>query len=108
MRETEPSRTRVIGTSTPAEPVPQILDRKSTRLNSSHDQISYAVFCLKKKRETIRVGLRDGFPRGRGAICVSVAHEGVETVCLPCCLVARFVPHRWASSVGASVLRRGL
>src|SRR2546428_8293972 len=26
-----------------------ILDRKSTRLNSSHDQISYAVFCLKKK-----------------------------------------------------------
>src|SRR5206468_6016550 len=26
----------------------EILDRKSTRLNSSHDQISYAVFCLKK------------------------------------------------------------
>src|SRR2546421_8774976 len=29
-------------------------DRKSTRLNSSHDQISYAVFCLKKKN-TIKV-----------------------------------------------------
>src|SRR2546428_6086228 len=29
--------------------VPQ--DRKSTRLNSSHDQISYAVFCLKKKKK---------------------------------------------------------
>src|SRR2546421_273857 len=28
-------------------------DRKSTRLNSSHDQISYAVFCLKKKRVQI-------------------------------------------------------
>src|SRR5256886_9391491 len=28
------------------------LDRKSTRLNSSHSQISYAVFCLKKKKET--------------------------------------------------------
>src|SRR2546428_6410349 len=28
----------------------EILDRKSTRLNSSHDQISYAVFCLKKKK----------------------------------------------------------
>src|SRR5688572_31536328 len=28
------------------------LDRKSTRLNSSHSQISYAVFCLKKKRLT--------------------------------------------------------
>src|SRR2546430_10560139 len=27
------------------------LDRKSTRLNSSHSQISYAVFCLKKKNE---------------------------------------------------------
>src|SRR2546428_9746612 len=27
-------------------------DRKSTRLNSSHDQISYAVFCLKKKKHT--------------------------------------------------------
>src|SRR5206468_9986383 len=30
-------------------PVPE--DRKSTRLNSSHDQISYAVFCLKKKKK---------------------------------------------------------
>src|SRR2546430_9442085 len=30
----------------------QILDRKSTRLNSSHSQISYAVFCLKKKKMT--------------------------------------------------------
>src|SRR5688572_32550140 len=29
------------------------LDRKSTRLNSSHSQISYAVFCLKKKKHTI-------------------------------------------------------
>src|SRR5256886_12421252 len=29
------------------------LDRKSTRLNSSHSQISYAVFCLKKKKYTI-------------------------------------------------------
>src|SRR2546421_9521616 len=29
-------------------------DRKSTRLNSSHDQISYAVFCLKKKKNSDR------------------------------------------------------
>src|SRR2546421_2814248 len=29
-----------------------VRDRKSTRLNSSHDQISYAVFCLKKKKKT--------------------------------------------------------
>src|SRR5438105_10536294 len=30
------------------------LDRKSTRLNSSHEWISYAVFCLKKKKHTVR------------------------------------------------------
>src|SRR2546430_8370254 len=30
-----------------------LLDRKSTRLNSSHSQISYAVFCLKKKKSMI-------------------------------------------------------
>src|SRR2546427_7551219 len=32
---------------------PEVLqvDRKSTRLNSSHSQISYAVFCLKKKKQ---------------------------------------------------------
>src|SRR2546430_10222559 len=30
------------------------LDRKSTRLNSSHSQISYAVFCLKKKKKLYR------------------------------------------------------
>src|SRR5688572_33093963 len=29
------------------------LDRKSTRLNSSHSQISYAVFCLKKKKKNL-------------------------------------------------------
>src|SRR2546430_11145204 len=29
-------------------------DRKSTRLNSSHSQISYAVFCLKKKKNSYR------------------------------------------------------
>src|SRR2546427_2171036 len=33
--------------------IPELhLDRKSTRLNSSHSQISYAVFCLKKKKHT--------------------------------------------------------
>src|SRR2546421_3722099 len=38
----------VTGVQTCALPI----DRKSTRLNSSHDQISYAVFCLKKKEHT--------------------------------------------------------
>src|SRR5258708_17757963 len=33
-------------------------DRKSTRLNSSHQIISYAVFCLKKKKKTIAINAR--------------------------------------------------
>src|SRR2546430_6686593 len=37
--------------------VTMILDRKSTRLNSSHSQISYAVFCLKKKTTDLALSL---------------------------------------------------
>src|SRR5438552_6433347 len=33
----------------------EIVDRKSTRLNSSHQIISYAVFCLKKKKTNIKL-----------------------------------------------------
>src|SRR5205085_6413332 len=45
-----------LGCSAPGSPYPRLqrkfdLDRKSTRLNSSHSQISYAVFCLKKKKK---------------------------------------------------------
>src|SRR2546430_13144578 len=40
------SRNKVSGLS-------KLLDRKSTRLNSSHSQISYAVFCLKKKHHDL-------------------------------------------------------
>src|SRR5699024_11712050 len=42
---------------TPAADHPQIRrrDRKSTRLNSSHVSISYAVFCLKKKKKKIQL-----------------------------------------------------
>src|SRR5256886_5945106 len=36
---------RIVGAGSPT-------DRKSTRLNSSHSQISYAVFCLKKKKQS--------------------------------------------------------
>src|SRR5690349_23467067 len=40
--------------STAAEPrSARPIDRKSTRLNSSHVEISYAVFCLKKKTKTL-------------------------------------------------------
>src|SRR3712207_8800449 len=37
-------------------------DRKSTRLNSSHANISYAVFCLKKKQTTLREVRRGRYP----------------------------------------------
>src|SRR5256885_6484692 len=42
------------------------LDRKSTRLNSSHLVISYAVFCLKKKKRTpFQRGVRPYYPASR-------------------------------------------
>src|SRR3712207_8280998 len=37
--------------------VTDVIDRKSTRLNSSHANISYAVFCLKKKHQKITIYL---------------------------------------------------
>src|SRR2546427_5714592 len=46
MRSTETSHLAVRGGRTSV-----VVDRKSTRLNSSHSQISYAVFCLKKKKK---------------------------------------------------------
>src|SRR2546430_8774934 len=45
------------------------LDRKSTRLNSSHSQISYAVFCLKKKKK-----ITIAMPRTRHDITISTTH----------------------------------
>src|SRR3989337_3791841 len=48
------------------EPVGAGEDRKSTRLNSSHGSISYAVFCLKKNKQRA-AGTRSGPPRARSA-----------------------------------------
>src|SRR5580692_4337024 len=42
---------------------PDPIDRKSTRLNSSHSQISYAVFCLKKKKNITGHNRQDVRPR---------------------------------------------
>src|SRR2546430_12757711 len=54
------SARRAVGRAAEAERVLVLIeandagqDRKSTRLNSSHSQISYAVFCLKKKKKNI-------------------------------------------------------
>src|SRR3712207_8552333 len=43
---------RLRGDESPSDKCLQAVDRKSTRLNSSHANISYAVFCLKKKKNT--------------------------------------------------------
>src|ERR1035437_5087078 len=52
---------------------PLALDRKSTRLNSSHANISYAVFCLKKKNERRLAGRerRTASGVGAGGVCLS-------------------------------------
>src|SRR6478672_8610454 len=52
-------------------------DRKSTRLNSSHDQISYAVFCLKKKKDVNSVLVLGigGSGRGARALASALANE---------------------------------
>src|SRR2546430_13483809 len=42
--------TKILTAAKSGEPPQLAVDRKSTRLNSSHSQISYAVFCLKKKK----------------------------------------------------------
>src|SRR5689334_24167953 len=47
------------------------LDRKSTRLNSSHSSISYAVFCLKKKTEN-----HPKFPSRH--LCISVSFHNLK------------------------------
>src|SRR5256886_7619127 len=57
----DPSRTACPGTRR---------DRKSTRLNSSHSQISYAVFCLKKKKHTVRLA-DDGDCLDPGALALA-------------------------------------
>src|SRR5690349_23455603 len=48
----------------------RLLDRKSTRLNSSHVEISYAVFCLKKKNTGIHVIV----PTGEGTRIEPIAN----------------------------------
>src|SRR2546427_3037315 len=51
-------------------------DRKSTRLNSSHSQISYAVFCLKKKKK------QSQWTEGRD-IGLAVKEDGILRGCVP-------------------------
>src|SRR2546430_8871598 len=59
-------------------------DRKSTRLNSSHSQISYAVFCLKKKKKSTTAPFTNTSLRLPDAPCVDAqyVHIMTSTQCL--------------------------
>src|SRR5450432_1474012 len=67
---------------------PRAVDRKSTRLNSSHDQISYAVFCLKKKKKACwRAPGRKKKENDRRAsrpLCVSLRPRSRRVFCPAC------------------------
>src|SRR5690606_6769153 len=52
MKKSTKSQKPAAPQATPAKKTVEPTDRKSTRLNSSHVKISYAVFCLKKKKKT--------------------------------------------------------
>src|SRR2546421_4744737 len=52
------------------------IDRKSTRLNSSHDQISYAVFCLKKKKKHTTLSMN--LTQKRLATSLMLSHDSVR------------------------------
>src|SRR2546429_3295502 len=63
-------------------------DRKSTRLNSSHGYISYAVFCLKKKKNLMAGGFFLHSVYSFCDACTPVADH------LPTSSIARHLPHR--------------
>src|SRR5690606_41957689 len=52
LRRSDDAVARLLGRQRRGAPPRRLGDRKSTRLNSSHVKISYAVFCLKKKKKT--------------------------------------------------------
>src|SRR5260221_4660519 len=68
----------------PAEPGPARRDRKSTRLKSSHANISYAVFCLKKKKKLqdhMNISLsRVGAPQKSSGVTIRAALTCTQTV----------------------------
>src|SRR4051795_1169858 len=61
--------------------MPSHLDRKSTRLNSSHTLISYAVFCLKKKNKTKLEALEHNQERAGGRETAGAPREHRAVPC---------------------------
>src|SRR5688572_27433512 len=69
-------------------------DRKSTRLNSSHSQISYAVFCLKKKKKKQKKNLNQFYQityKVRTSPFVGLHHHHIPTL-LHTCLIVCYAP----------------
>src|SRR2546429_3607655 len=77
-------RTNSDGSFSQLETRAKQVDRKSTRLNSSHGYISYAVFCLKKKKQT-HITTSDPFVRGITTTSVPIrrgSHDAAQASCL--------------------------
>src|SRR2546430_6840676 len=55
-------------------------DRKSTRLNSSHSQISYAVFCLKKKTKSSTPTSRPNLPDRHGSSMLRTSRSEITAL----------------------------
>src|SRR5258708_11473668 len=58
--------------------VPVKADRKSTRLNSSHQIISYAVFCLKKKRDRAIERIQSKYPRESREMQITISAHPIQ------------------------------
>src|SRR2546430_13050520 len=67
-----------------------IADRKSTRLNSSHSQISYAVFCLKKKKTQHATCERKQAAQPRSEAHEWLENNGPVQRRRICCVLAHF------------------
>src|SRR5438132_4705983 len=69
----ERERIDIVQLAAPVSELEALTDRKSTRLNSSHTVISYAVFCLKKKKKErlpeLRPPLQAGYCRAHRTAC---------------------------------------
>src|SRR5256885_4243776 len=64
----ERTRAHRVGADRPTLPHSRAGDRKSTRLNSSHLVISYAVFCLKKKKASAQRSAHSVLPTADGPV----------------------------------------
>src|SRR3712207_8478006 len=79
-------------------------DRKSTRLNSSHANISYAVFCLKKNKHTQINSLRIPKPPYTKLTPISIDHT-VKFPCIPYFVVLLHIHNRTTYAHSSSALR---